>query len=82
MTENQLCYFTKNNARLLLTNEACRTCPWFRQCLGGCRLQAKLYTGSFYGPDPTRCEFFKNGFRQKIIGLGDSLGWKRVPRGE
>ena len=41
-----------------------------------------LYTGSFYGPDPTRCEFFKNGFRQKIIDLGDSLGWKRVLRGE
>ncbi len=63
-------------------NDACRSCPWFRQCLGGCRLQAKLYTGSFYGPDPTRCEFFKNGFRQKIIDLGDSLGWKRVLRGE
>ncbi|MBR6706321.1 MAG: radical SAM protein [Clostridia bacterium] len=63
-------------------NDECRTCPWFRQCLGGCRLQAKLYTGSFYGPDPTRCDFFKNGFRQKIIGLGDAFGWKRVLKGE
>ena len=63
-------------------NQECRTCPWFRQCLGGCRLQALLYTGSIYGPDPTRCDFFRNGFRQKIIALGESLGWTRVLPGK
>ena len=58
-------------------NDECCTCSYFKQCLGGCRMQAMLTSGSINGPDRIRCDFFKNGFKERIIELADQLGWQR-----
>ncbi len=59
-------------------NDECSSCKYFENCIGGCRLQALLTAGSFNGPDRIRCDFFKNGYMEKLIKLGKQHGWKRV----
>jgi radical SAM protein with 4Fe4S-binding SPASM domain len=34
---------------------ACKNCPVFLSCMGGCRARALLYQGDIYGKDPVSC---------------------------
>lgn len=47
-------------------NPQCRTCEYIDRCTGGCRISAMLAGDNYYGIDPALCEFFKNGWDQKI----------------
>ena len=46
-------------------NERCGTCRHFRYCAGGCRAIALVLTGDLYGPDPTKCTFFDEGWYER-----------------
>ena len=38
-------------------------------------MQAILATGSVYGPDRVRCEFFRNDFKRRITELCEGQDW-------
>jgi hypothetical protein len=40
-------------------------------------MQAMLTSGSINGPDRIRCDFFKNGFKERIFSMADQMGWQR-----
>ena len=44
----------------------CASCPYFRQCLGGCRLFALTLNGDVLTHDPTKCLFFEGKYYEKI----------------
>ena len=49
-------------------NSKCDSCKWIRQCGGGCRMAALLFSREkkdIYAPDPTQCMFFENGWYEK-----------------
>jgi radical SAM protein with 4Fe4S-binding SPASM domain len=47
-------------------NEKCAACGYFADCLGGCRALAYAATEDYLGADTTKCEFFENGYLEKI----------------
>lgn len=50
----------------LSANRTCRRCPSFRVCGGGCRICPLSLGLGFHGVDPYQCEFFLNGWQQRI----------------
>ena len=47
-------------------NETCRTCPYFKYCLGGCRALALTTQDDKFGYDPSKCIFFREGYIEKL----------------
>ena len=47
-------------------NEKCRRCSYVDRCTGGCRNSALIAGGDYYSIDPYLCEFFENGWDQRI----------------
>lgn len=47
-------------------NEKCRKCRFADRCTGGCRNSALIAGDDYYGIDPSLCEFFENGWDQRI----------------
>ena len=47
-------------------NEKCRSCRFVDRCTGGCRNSALIAGDDYYGIDPYLCEFFENGWDQRI----------------
>lgn len=50
----------------LAANKVCRRCPAAHVCGGGCRICPLSMGLGFHGRDPYQCEFFLNGWQQKI----------------
>lgn len=44
----------------------CAACPYFKQCLGGCRLGALGLGGDIFGHDPSKCLFFEKRYDKKL----------------
>lgn len=59
-------YVNASVAELRGHNEKCGACPYFADCLGGCRALAYAATGDYLGADPSKCAFFENGYLEKI----------------
>lgn len=59
--------------QLAQANETCRTCPYFKQCAGGCRAIAVALTDDKMAVDISKCLFFKHGYHKKIDTIMD--GW-------
>ena len=47
-------------------NEKCRRCRFVDRCTGGCRNSVLITGDDYYGIDPYLCEFFENGWDQRI----------------
>lgn len=47
-------------------NEKCASCEHFKQCHGGCRGLAYLYTGKIYGENPRMCELIEMDYESKV----------------
>lgn len=47
-------------------NEKCRRCRFVDRCTGGCRNSALIAGDDYYCIDPYLCEFFGNGWDQRI----------------
>lgn len=58
---------TKEDKRCNST--ACRECPFFAYCGGGCPALSVLTQGSYYGRDGSSCIFFRDGYYEKIKAL-------------
>lgn len=62
--------------QLKASNEKCASCKYFRYCAGGCRAISLAFTHDKFGVDPSKCEFFKNGYYEKLVGtMGD---WRNL----
>ena len=44
----------------------CRDCKYIDLCSGGCRSNALMASGNYYGADPSACWFFEHGGRERI----------------
>ena len=53
------------------TNAACRDCPYFKHCAGGCRAVALTLTSDKMGVDLSKCLFFKRGYYEKTVAVMD-----------
>ncbi|MDR1240922.1 MAG: radical SAM protein [Oscillospiraceae bacterium] len=51
---------------LLKKNKTCANCKYCSLCGGGCRANAVLSGGNYFGIDLQMCEFFKGGYFEKI----------------
>lgn len=47
-------------------NEPCRSCQYWRCCMGGCRAIALAFTGDYRHYDPAKCAFFKGGYMRRL----------------
>ena len=47
-------------------NEKCRSCRFVDRCTGGCRNSVLIAGDDYYGIDTSLCEFFENGWDQRI----------------
>ena len=47
-------------------NEVCRSCQYWKCCMGGCRAISTAFTGDFLHYDPSKCAFFKGGYMKRI----------------
>ena len=47
-------------------NDKCRKCDFIDRCAGGCRNAALMAGDNYYGVDPGVCEFFENGWDERI----------------
>ena len=78
-----LSMITKNLYQLKKLSEACRICPFYEYCGGGCRALALLYAKEaegYWGEDPTKCIFFKNGYyRTLCVDMGTMQNRTEVP---
>ena len=54
------------------TNAACRDCPYFKHCAGGCRAVALTLTSDKMGVDLSKCLFFKRGYYEKTVAVMDT----------
>ena len=52
-------------------NPKCRECAYVDRCTGGCRNSVLLAGQDYYGIDPVLCEFFENGWDQKITEVAE-----------
>lgn len=61
-------------------NPECDNCEYRNRCGGGCRGMAMFENrdGDFFGIDKSTCKFFKGGYYDRIIALGEKLGLKLV----
>ena len=61
-------------------NPECAACEYKNRCGSGCRGMAmvKNRDGNLLGVDSWACKFFKGGYYDKIIELGDKLNLKRI----
>ena len=58
--------------QLKASNEKCAACKYFRYCAGGCRAISLAFTHDKFGVDPSKCEFFKKGYYEKLVAtMGD-----------
>lgn len=46
-------------------NEVCRSCQYWKCCMGGCRAIAMVFTNKYRHFDPAKCAFFKGGYMKK-----------------
>ena len=56
--------------KMILENDKCANCKYFKACTGGCPALGLLYSGSkddFYHEDITKCYFFENGWYEKTL---------------
>ena len=44
----------------------CGSCPYFRQCMGGCRLFALALNGDVMSHDPTKCIFYEKQYYNRL----------------
>ena len=55
---------------LILNNDKCSNCKYFKVCTGGCPALGLLTSGdshNYFHEDLTKCYFFENGWYEKII---------------
>lgn len=58
--------------QLKAANKKCASCRYFRYCAGGCRAIALAFTNDKFGADLSKCEFFKEGYYDKLVEtMGD-----------
>lgn len=63
--------------KMILNNDKCSNCKYFKACLGGCPALGLLYSGKengYFHEDITKCYFFENGWFEKIVNK--LRGWK------
>ena len=54
---------------LIINNDKCSSCKYFKVCTGGCPALGLLYSGDahdYYHEDITKCKFFENGWYEKV----------------
>ena len=61
-------------------NPTCAACEYKSRCAGGCRGMAMTDNGDgdLLGVDKATCLFFKGGYYDRIIALGEKLNLKRI----
>lgn len=59
-----MCYATVGDIRD--RNPKCRACRFIDRCAGGCRNSVVTKKDDYYGYDPLLCEFFENGYDERI----------------
>ena len=59
-----LCYATVSDVRD--HNPKCRECRFVDRCIGGCRNSVLMKGDDYYGIDTDLCEFFENGWDERI----------------
>ena len=61
-------------------NPTCAACEYKNRCAGGCRGMAMANNGDgdLLGVDERTCLFFKGGFYDRVLELGEKLNLKRV----
>lgn len=55
--------------KMILENDKCANCKYFKACNGGCPALGLLYSKdvNYYHEDITKCAFFENGWYEKTI---------------
>ena len=61
---NRLCSVAVRDIRE--AHPECRSCGYAGQCDGGCRFRAVLCGNGYYGIDPGKCVFFRDGWSERI----------------
>ena len=65
--------------KLILENDKCANCEYFKACAGGCPALGLFYSGkkdAFYHEDITKCYFFMSGIYEKTINVMNK--WKLI----
>ena len=80
---NDGAYMKFINTRLgdyFAANPQCAACEYKNRCASGCRGNAmeKNRDGNLLGVDKDTCKFFKGGYYDKVIALGEKLHLKRI----
>lgn len=47
--------------------EKCRSCSYFKECAGGCRIRAFKFFGDFFAPDPFACYIYRKEYEDLDI---------------
>ncbi len=55
-------------------NGPCRSCQYWKCCMGGCRAIALAFTGDYRHYDPAKCAFFKGGYMSRLDELFRNSG--------
>lgn len=73
-SSNYMCEVCATVKDLTIVNEKCRSCKRLKECLGGCRALAVLYSnGDLRGSDITKCLFYNGGYYTKLIELSQKV---------
>ena len=61
-------------------NPTCAACEYKNRCAGGCRGNAMANNGDgdLLGVDEEACKFFKGGYYNKVLALGEKLNLKYI----
>lgn len=55
--------------RMIINNDKCANCKYFKACTGGCPALGLLYSNKdfdYFHEDITKCYFFENGYYEKV----------------
>ena len=54
---------------MIINNDKCANCKYFKACTGGCPALGLLYSNKdfdYFHEDITKCYFFENGYYEKV----------------
>ena len=69
-------YATATLFNMIINNDKCSECIYFKVCTGGCPALGLLYSGeahNYFHEDITKCYFFENGWYEKVTNA--LSGW-------